>query len=178
MTVRKLHPDEWRLYRSLRLRALRDSPDAFGSTYARESAFPDAEWIERLARGTASSGDLPLVAECDGEPCALLWARVDESAPSKAHLYQMWVAPECRRRRVGHALLETVAAWARTVGVDTLELDVTLENEPAVRLYERAGFTLFGESRPLRPGSELRAQAMRRVIGPLARATERTETPP
>ena len=164
MSVRKLLADEWQLYRALRLRALRDSPDAFGSTYERESAFPDAEWIERLARGTISSGDLPLVAECDGEPCGLLWARVDESAPSTAHLYQMWVAPEQRRRGIGHELLDTAAEWARTIGVNTLELDVTIENDAAVRLYERAGFTLVGEPRALRPGSALRAQAMRRVL--------------
>ena len=36
-------------FKTVRLRALQDSPAAFGSTYARESQFPDAEWLKRAA---------------------------------------------------------------------------------------------------------------------------------
>ncbi|OQE40303.1 hypothetical protein PENCOP_c006G08912 [Penicillium coprophilum] len=35
-------------YRDLRLKALKTSPDSFSSTYEIESAFTDAEWIDRL----------------------------------------------------------------------------------------------------------------------------------
>ena len=37
-TIRTFSPGEWRAYRDLRLRALTDSPDAFGRTLAEESA--------------------------------------------------------------------------------------------------------------------------------------------
>jgi len=47
-------PHEWRIYRDLRLRALADSPDAFGSTFERERDRPDAEWADRLARAHRS----------------------------------------------------------------------------------------------------------------------------
>ena len=47
-TVRRFAANEWRVYRALRLHALRDAPDAFGSTLAREEAFPDDEWVQRL----------------------------------------------------------------------------------------------------------------------------------
>ena len=135
LVIRPFEAEEWSLYRDLRLRALQDSPDAFGSTYAAESGRADEDWAQRLARGTSSPDELPLVAECSGEPCGLAWVRIDGSAPAVAHLYQMWVSDKHRRRGVGRALLDAAAAWARAVGARSLELDVTCSNEAAVRLY-------------------------------------------
>src|SRR5262245_36055761 len=90
-SVRRFTPAEWRKYRELRLRALADSPDAFGSTLAQEQGRPEADWSTRLTSGAASPSDLPLVAELRGEAVGLAWVRVDASEPEVAHLYQMWV---------------------------------------------------------------------------------------
>ena len=59
ITVRRFAPHEWRVYRELRLRALADSPDAFGSTYEREAARTDAEWEDRLTTGATAHGQMP-----------------------------------------------------------------------------------------------------------------------
>jgi hypothetical protein len=101
LIVRRFTPDEWWLYRDLRLRALQDAPDAFGSTYAHECQRADSDWRTRLERGAASLRDLPLVAEVDGAPSGLAWARLEDEVPAVAHLYQMWVAPERRGRAWG-----------------------------------------------------------------------------
>jgi ribosomal protein S18 acetylase RimI-like enzyme len=164
LIVRPFQADEWPLYRELRLRALRDSPDAYGSILELEAALTDDEWAARLARGAQSATELPLVGECGGEPCGLAWVRLDDDAPETAHLYQMWVSAEHRRRGVARALVDAAAAWARVMGALQLDLDVTSNNEAAIRLYEGAGFVLHGERRPLRAGSTLEAQGMRRVL--------------
>lgn len=44
-----------------------------------------------------------------------------------------------------------------------LDLDVTSDNEAAVRLLE-AGFVMHGEPRPLRPDSTVETQSMRRLL--------------
>lgn len=75
VTVRRFRADEWRAYRALRLRALADSPDAFGSTLEREAAFPDGDWRTRLADGASAPDALPLVALVDESPAGLAWAR-------------------------------------------------------------------------------------------------------
>jgi ribosomal protein S18 acetylase RimI-like enzyme len=164
LLIRPLLADEWPLYRDLRLRALRDSPDAYGSILDLEAAMTDAEWAERLARGAHSPDELPLTAECEGEPCGLAWVRLDDDTRESAHLYQMWVSDAHRRRGIGRALVDAAAAWARLVGARRLELDVTSNNEAAVRLYEGAGFVTYGERRPLRLGSTLEAHSMRREL--------------
>jgi hypothetical protein len=42
-------------YKAFRLLALRTDPDAFGSTYAREIAFSDDVWYNRLANPKAAT---------------------------------------------------------------------------------------------------------------------------
>jgi GNAT superfamily N-acetyltransferase len=112
-TVRTLGADEWRVYRSLRLRALADSPDAFGSSLAEEEGRLEAEWSRRLAAGADPRSNLPLVAELRGEPIGLAWGRIETANPGVAALYQMWVAPTHRRLGAGQMLLEAVSVWAR-----------------------------------------------------------------
>ena len=105
LTIRSFRPSEWPLYRALRLRALRESPDAFSTLHAEAAARSDGHWRDRMA-AMSSRHDLPLVAEIGGNPAGIVWARIDPSTPGAAHLYQMWVAPECRGRGIGRALLE------------------------------------------------------------------------
>jgi hypothetical protein len=46
VTVRRLRPDEKALFKTLRVRALADSPDAFAHTHAEICAKPDSYWQE------------------------------------------------------------------------------------------------------------------------------------
>ncbi|HEX2229661.1 MAG TPA: GNAT family N-acetyltransferase, partial [Candidatus Binatia bacterium] len=57
--IRTFAPHEWETYRDLRLRALADSPDAFGGTLAVEKRRRDTEWANRLISGVESRCDLP-----------------------------------------------------------------------------------------------------------------------
>jgi ribosomal protein S18 acetylase RimI-like enzyme len=162
--IRTIAPHEWIAYREIRLRALKESPDAFGSTYEREALYTDDAWQQRLADTANRSLDFPLFAEVDGILVGLAWGRVSREVPERANLYQMWVDPEYRGRGIGRMLVDAVITWAREKDLDALELDVTISNAPAVRLYRRAGFVVFGEPEPLRPGSKLLEQAMRLAL--------------
>ncbi|PTT75803.1 GNAT family N-acetyltransferase [Pelomonas sp. HMWF004] len=158
--VRPIHPDEWPAYRTVRLRALQDAPDAFGSTHAAEVARPDALWASRLAAGAASGLDLPLFALQAGEVCGLAWCKVSATDPAVADLFQMWVAPASRGQGMGAALLREAIAFATAAGALTLRLGVAVAESPALRLYRSFGFLPVGELEPLREGSGLWAQTM------------------
>ncbi len=46
--IRSGTPDDWQVYRDVRLRMLRETPDAYASSYAVEAAFPESRWWQRL----------------------------------------------------------------------------------------------------------------------------------
>ena len=162
--IRRLTPPEWSSYRDLRLRALAESPDAFGSTLELEGARADAEWERRLMAGANSPSDLPLVAWLGDEMIGLAWGWLRATEPEVASLSQVWVAPEHRGRGVARMLLDAVVAWAREAGARYLVLDVTCGDTAARRLYVRAGFDPWGDPEPLRPGSRLLKQRMRLAL--------------
>jgi len=158
-TIRLFHAAEWREYREVRLRALEDSPDAFGSTYEDSVRYPDEHWMERLRRARSET-DYPMAAIVDGTIAGIAWARIESPEYRAAHLYQMWVDPMYRGRGIGRALMESAISWARRQNADRMILEVTCGDRPARRLYEAFGFTPIGAPEPVRPGSELLEQSM------------------
>ncbi len=140
--VRATTLDDWQPMRDIRLQALRDAPDAFASTYARELAFEPAEWHRRATRDGSFLAFLPEVA-----PAGL--AGGFEEEPGVVELVSMFVRPQARGRAVGEALVGEVAAWAQNKNATSVHLWVTETNKPAVRLYERCGFTVTSERQPL-----------------------------
>jgi len=164
-SVRRFQPHEWRLYRELRLAALRDAPDAFGSTLAREESLPEQEWSTRLAASTASLLNHPIVAEAeDGRAVGLAWVRIEPTDTNTATLYQVWVHPDARRQHIGLALLTSALRWAHDAGACAMELSVALGPDSAIAFYHRAGFLEIGACSPLRTGSELVQQSMRLLL--------------
>lgn len=164
IVIRPLAPHEWATWRAIRLRALADSPDAFGSTLAEEEARPAQAWADRLAAAAVSGQDCPLVAESAGAPCGLVWAKVDGADSSVVNIFQMWVAPESRGRGLAAALLRAAVAWARSKNASAVHLGVTCGNSSAVRLYMREGFVNVGTPQPRRQDSPLLEQSMRLVL--------------
>jgi ribosomal protein S18 acetylase RimI-like enzyme len=134
-------------FKDARLRALRDTPLAFGSTYARESQLPDSEWLNRAAQWNGSSKILFLAMD-HGNPCGVAGGYLYQDEPARAQLISMWVAPTHRQRGLGRRLVSEVFAWARSRGAHTVLLLVTSSNEPAIFFYEHLGFTLTGRTEP------------------------------
>ncbi|MEM7101267.1 MAG: GNAT family N-acetyltransferase [Pseudomonadota bacterium] len=158
--ILRLSNSDWRTYKSLRIAALRDSPDAFGSTLASALTVSDADWEKRIS--TASSVlDLPLFARVQGKGVGLAWGAMIEDDITTAHLFQMWVALEARGAGIGAALVAKTIEWARQNHAKRMMLSVTAADTPAWRMYLSAGFQAFGDLEPLRPDSDILVQPMR-----------------
>ena len=135
------------LFKEVRLRALQDAPHAFGSTYAKEAEFTEAEWMRRAERWNGESG-IGFLAMEEDTPCGIAGALLDENDATRARLVSMWTAPTHRQRGIGRLLVNEVHAWAQGRNARVLQLMVTSTNEPAMRFYERLGFTRTGRTEP------------------------------
>ena len=158
--VRPLRPDEWRELRALRLRALADAPEAFGTTLAEAEAQPDTFWQQR------ASGDdgVVIVAEVEARLVGMAWGRPADMDEPAADLYSMWIEPTARGTGVAAAIVEAVVRWASGEGFRLVGLGVTTFNARAIALYERLGFVDTGSRFPLRDGSDLETQLMVRTL--------------
>jgi GNAT superfamily N-acetyltransferase len=136
-----LEREDWPAVKELRLRALADSPQSFGSSLDRESAFRPDDWRALVDRGRwfrAVAGDAS-IGIAAGLPLS----------PDEAHLMSFWVDPASRGTGVATALLEAVVEWARSTGVAKLTLWVADESPTARRFYTRMGFAGTGRRQPL-----------------------------
>lgn len=145
MKVRRADPDEWATVRDVRLAALADAPDAFGSTLAREADRGEPQWRCRIRAWPW------FLAWRAGRPAGLVAAVPDQAASGPPaggrrawHLVSMWVSPQARGHGVADLLIATVMEHAEAAGAPRVTLWVALGNSRARAFYQRMGFTPTG----------------------------------
>ena len=138
-SLRRLAPAEAPLYRALRLEGLADTPEAFGTTLAIESARRPEAFVHRLEQ-TA------VFAACNGDHLLGMAGYARETGPKMQHkgvLWGMYVKPQARGTGAAPALVQAVLAHARTE-VEQVLLTVIAGNTAARRLYKNQGFIEYG----------------------------------
>lgn len=154
MDIRRIRADEGLRLRDIRLHALADSPMAFGSTLAREEAYPEALWRERAANGAAGDKSVTFVAEHDDRLVAMATGLAPDSDHHAASptpspmMVGVFVDGTVRRQGVGVLLVDKVIDWARARGWARLLVWIASGNAPALALYRRRGFRATGATRP------------------------------
>ncbi len=135
--VRLLMPEDWAVFRSIRLRALADAPEVFGATLEQARSRSDQDWSDLLALRTQ------FVASVDGLDVGTAGG-LDDSERSGAHLISLWVAEKYRGTGISDRLVRSVVDWAVDAGHRKVWLEVAVGNAAAERLYLRHGFVRTG----------------------------------
>jgi RimJ/RimL family protein N-acetyltransferase len=87
-----------------------------------------------------------IVAEYNNEVIGSGYARLEDSKvflkhPKHAFLGFMYVKPEHRGKGVNNKIMEALRKWALSHGVTEFRLEVYHDNLPAIRAYEKVGFS-------------------------------------
>jgi ribosomal protein S18 acetylase RimI-like enzyme len=150
MEIRPLVEADAARWRALRLRMLREHPDAFGRSYEESVTLPIEWFAARLREDEATPDKVVLGAFADEDLVGSTGLARQDGAKDrhKAYIWGVYAAPEVRGRGVGRALLVEAIARARAMaGLEQLVLAVTTHNAAARGLYAALGFESYGVER-------------------------------
>ena len=145
MNIRSVTEADAERWWALRLRALRDNPEAFASSYEQSRDTPVEEVRERIRKYDAEN--FALVAEVDNSFAGMvgLYRESHTKLQHRGRVWGMYVAPEYRGTGVGRALMHDLIIRAKQVeGLRQLELEVAEVAASAQGLYRSLGFERYG----------------------------------
>ena len=155
--IRKLTEDDADQYYRVRLRGLREHPEAFGAS-AKSMEERTLDQIAERLRSNSAEGFCIFGAFVDQQLVGLSAFGCPIANPKMRHrggIYQMYVMPEYRARGLGQKLLVATIDHARHFEwVEELMLGVAVGNDAARNLYLRVGFQpCYVDPRSLKVGS-------------------------
>jgi N-acetylglutamate synthase-like GNAT family acetyltransferase len=145
ISVRRLGEEDWAEYRRTRLRALKESPEAFVASAEEEAGFEDERWRDRMRRSQR------LLAERDGDALGVVSVGSENTSDEAVgELFGLWVSPDARGTGVARRLLEAAARAARESQMKHLVYWVGTDNGRAVAFASSFGFRPTDNRRPMR----------------------------
>jgi ribosomal protein S18 acetylase RimI-like enzyme len=142
--VRPLVPADAASLRRLRLDALVETPESFGSSYEEEHTLT----LEDIRGWIAPADDGAMFGAFDGEALAGMVGVARQrklKMRHKAYVWSMYVAPAQRGRGLARLLMQAAIAHAESMrGIRQVQLSVTSNNAAATALYLSLGFTEYG----------------------------------
>lgn len=148
--IRRIRADEGMVYRDVRIRGLADTPSAFVTTVAVAESRPEAYW-RNLAADSARGEERVLFVADSGDCFEGTAGGALEEDGAVVEVIGVWVDPAFRGQGIAAALVQQALAWGRARGAVDARLWVHDQNDTAIRLYQRLGFTMtdhaqtFGE---------------------------------
>ena len=139
LEIRLLRPDELETLRAVRLRALKDTPDAFLDDYDEWEEKP-LEAFKRFFKGYVAC------AFFNGRPAgmAILSGYEGRKLKHKGIIGAVFVVPEARGRGAAKKLITILEQKAIDIGIEQLSLATNIRNPATIGLYESLGFIACG----------------------------------
>jgi RimJ/RimL family protein N-acetyltransferase len=146
MEVRILKEADAEAFWNIRLQALRENPESFGSSYEELLERGISGVTQGFRKRTSPLEDVTFGA-FEGSLVGIAGFRREEEVKRrhKATIWGMYVIPEMRGKGIGKALLRAAIAHARTLpNLEKINLSVVLASTEARQLFLSLGFETYG----------------------------------
>ena len=151
MEVRRIHKGQGALLRDVRLKALAESPFAFGAKLSDEEKIPLNEFEVKADLQATSETSTTFLAFDKTTVVGQIGAFIDQT--NNAFICAMWVSPYNRRQGIGENLITSALAWLNQLDNNKVYAWVADDNETAKSFYKSIGFISTNTQQPL-PSSE------------------------
>ena len=141
--VSLLSKDEWERLRSIRLRALKENPEAFGADFNEVQSRSKEDWLKDYIKEDY------LVASINGTDVGMLYIEVlNGDHGATCWIGGCWTDSAYRGKGVMRALFNYIDEHAVEKKWTRQGLGVWVDNSTAIKAYETLGFTFAGEKMP------------------------------
>ena len=138
--VEELTENQWQRYRAIRLAALENDGHAFGGSLEAEALYSEEKW-----RSTARQY-VAIVATVAGEDIGMMTVEnLKGDFGATCWIGSCWVDSEYRQHGALRALFHYVDSQPASRDWRTQGLGVWVDNDVAIRAYEKLGFISQGE---------------------------------
>jgi ribosomal protein S18 acetylase RimI-like enzyme len=138
--VEELHEDLWQRYRDIRLSALENDGHAFGGNLESERLFTESEWRSKAKQYVA------LVAVINGVDVGMMTVEnLNGDFGATCWVGSCWVDSDFRKYGALRSLFAYLDTHAVAKDWATQGLGVWVDNDSAIKAYEKLGFIQMGE---------------------------------
>jgi GNAT superfamily N-acetyltransferase len=142
--IRTLQPDEYRLLKALRLKALGSDPLSFWETVDEARAYNDAYWTTFTSKLTQPGGSRMFILE-HGKSIGGFVFGVKKDG-DEYRVGGLWVDPAHRSKGYGSLLVQQVVAWAVSDS-NTAVIQLWCAFDSTMSFYQKNGFHSLGRFR-------------------------------
>ena len=143
ITCVELHADEWVRLSNIRLKALIDTPHAFGGTYENERLFNEDKWRLEFAKQAF------VIASVDGIDAGMMYVEnLVGDFGATCWIGGCWSDPDFRGVGLMRAMFEFLDKQAASRDWLIQGLGVWTDNDLAISAYEKLGFVEMGGPQP------------------------------
>jgi len=143
VNIELLTADQWARLRDIRLRALKENPEAFGAKYDEAVNFNEEEWKAGFLKEDY------LVGSVGGVDVGMLYIEVlNGDHGATCWIGGCWTDIKFRGNGVMRALFDFINKHASEKGWQRQGLGVWTHNQLAIAAYESLGFSKVGEKMP------------------------------
>jgi len=139
MQIKKLTQEDWELWRSFRLEALKNSPESFGSSYEEELNWSDTDFQNTLTKNDIFG----IIIHHSLVSCASFYSLNLDKMKHRGFIWGMYTRPHHRGKGCASAIIQAIINHAKS-HVTQLHLTCVTSNLNAVEFYQKHGFKIYG----------------------------------
>jgi GNAT superfamily N-acetyltransferase len=148
ISIRFITESEVEAYKALRLEALREHPEAYGTDYDEDAAQPDSVWRDRVGKAAGDPSGSIVLADAGGELAGMVgvWRGSGIKTRHEATIWGVYVRAKYRGQKLTDRMINEALGWCRGGNVRIVRLTVVTCNTAAICSYQRCGFLVCGVS--------------------------------